>query len=298
MNYLITGGTGLIGQALIKSINTDKNTVTVLTRNIKSASLAINKKVQFIDKLLLTSIESTDIVINLAGEPIADKRWSPEQKNRICQSRWDITDEIAQLISIAEKPPSLLISGSAIGVYGRQNSQAIDETFKDFHQEFTHEVCAKWEEKALIACSENTRVALLRTGIVLDKSSGALAKMLLPFKLGVGGKISQGDQVMSWVHIDDMVSAILHVIDNDNLSGPINMTSPNAVTNEVFSKALSKSLHRPSLFTTPAPLLKLIFGEMAELLLYGQNVVPQKLLNSGFVFKHNKIEAALTDLLQ
>lgn len=122
--------------------------------------------------------------------------------------------------------------------------------------------------------------------------------MLLPFKLSVGGKISKGDQIMSWVHIDDMVSAILHIIDNDNLSGPVNMTSPNAVTNEVFSKALSKSLHRPSLFTTPAPLLKLIFGEMAELLLYGQNVVPQKLLNSGFVFKHNKIEAALTDLLQ
>nr|WP_310734715.1 DUF1731 domain-containing protein [Colwellia sp. BRX8-3] len=174
----------------------------------------------------------------------------------------------------------------------------MDETFRDFHQEFTHEVCAKWEEKALLACSANTRVALLRTGIVLDKSSGALAKMLLPFKLSVGGKISKGDQIMSWVHIDDMVSAILHIIDNDNLSGPVNMTSPNAVTNEVFSKALSKSLHRPSLFTTPAPLLKLIFGEMAELLLYGQNVVPQKLLNSGFVFKHNKIEAALTDLLQ
>lgn len=132
MNYLITGGTGLIGQALIKSINTDKNTITVLTRNIKSASSVINKKVRFIDKLLLTNIESTDIVINLAGEPIADKRWSQEQKNRICQSRWDITEEIAQLISIAEKPPSLLISGSAIGIYGRQNSQALMKPLEIF----------------------------------------------------------------------------------------------------------------------------------------------------------------------
>jgi uncharacterized protein (TIGR01777 family) len=122
--------------------------------------------------------------------------------------------------------------------------------------------------------------------------------MILPFKLGVGGKISHGGQFMSWIHLEDMVSAIIHIIGNDDLSGPINMTSPNAVTNKTFSKALAKSLHRPCFLMTPAPLLKLIFGEMAELLLFGQNVVPQKLLNNGFTFKHNDIESALTDLLK
>jgi uncharacterized protein (TIGR01777 family) len=192
----------------------------------------------------------------------------------------------------------VLISGSAIGIYGRQNDKPIDEDFSDFHQEFTHVVCAKWEENALAAISAKTRVAILRTGIVLDRKSGALAKMILPFKLGVGGKISHGGQFMSWIHLEDMVSAIIYIIGNNNLSGPINMTSPNAATNETFSKALAKSLHRPCILMTPAPLLKLIFGEMAELLLFGQNVVPQKLLNNGFTFKHNDIESALTDLLK
>jgi uncharacterized protein (TIGR01777 family) len=298
MNYLITGGTGLIGQALIKSINFKINTVTVLTRNIETASLRLTSEVNFIDELSLSDIEHSDIVINLAGEPIADKRWTKEQKDKICNSRWNITAQITHLISIAQKPPRALISGSAIGIYGRQNNNPIDENFSDFHQEFTHDVCAKWEENALASISAETRVAILRTGIVLDRESGALAKMILPFKLGVGGKISHGGQFMSWIHLEDMVSAIIHIIGNNDLSGPINMTSPNAVTNKTFSKALAKSLHRPCLLMTPAPLLKLIFGEMAELLLFGQNVVPQKLLNNGFTFKHNDIESALTDLLK
>ncbi|MBA6233863.1 MULTISPECIES: TIGR01777 family oxidoreductase [unclassified Colwellia] len=298
MNFLITGGTGLIGQALIKSINFKDNTVTVLTRNIATASLRLTNDINFIDELSLSDIEHSDIVINLAGEPIADKRWTREQKNKICDSRWNITAQITHLISIAQKPPRVLISGSAIGIYGRQNDMPIDEDFSDFHQEFTHDVCAKWEENALAAISAKTRVAILRTGIVLDRESGALAKMILPFKLGVGGKISHGGQFMSWIHLEDMVSAIIYIIGNNNLSGPINMTSPNAATNETFSKALAKSLHRPCILMTPAPLLKLIFGEMAELLLFGQNVVPQKLLNNGFTFKHSDIGPALTDLLK
>jgi uncharacterized protein (TIGR01777 family) len=298
MNYLITGGTGLIGQALIKSLSTKTNTITVLTRNIEKASAVLKSDVNFIDELTLSDIESIDTVINLAGEPIADKRWSIEQKNKICQSRWIITEKLTSLISLAKKPPKLFISGSAIGVYGRQNKQPINESFTQYHKEFTHDVCMKWEEVALTACSTNTRVALLRTGIVLDKKSGALAKMLLPFKLGIGGKISNGDQMMSWIHIEDMIAAILYIINNETLQGPINITSPNAVKNEVFSKGLASVLHRPCLLTTPAPLLKLIFGEMADLLLFGQNVIPQKLLNSGFTFKHNEINAALTDLLK
>lgn len=298
MNYLITGGTGLIGKALINSLSTQKSTITVLTRNIKKASSLLNKEIKLIDELLLSDIENIDIVINLAGEPIAEKRWSQEQRYKICESRWDITEKLAHLISIAKKPPSLFISGSAIGMYGKQGNKPIDESFSNFHTEFTHNVCSRWEELALEASSTNTRVALLRTGIVLDKKSGALAKMLLPFQLGLGGMVGKGDQFMSWIHLQDMVAAILHIIDIKTLHGPINITAPNAVTNESFSKALSGELYRPCIFNMPPALLKFILGEMADLLLFGQNVVPQKLMTAGFRFKHAELVPALKDLLK
>ena len=298
MNYLITGGTGLIGKALINSLHTKNNTITVLTRDKERASSLLNKDIKFIDELYLSDMENIDTVINLAGEPIAEKRWSKEQKFKICESRWNITEKLAHLISISKNPPSLFISGSAIGIYGRQGNNPIDESFSRYHKEFTHEVCSRWEKIALEASSKHTRVAILRTGIVLDKKSGALSKMLLPFKLGVGGKVGKGDQYMSWIHLQDMISSILHIIDIDTLNGPINLTSPNAVTNETFSKTLSTELRRPCLLSTPPPLLKLIFGEMADLLLFGQNIVPQKLVNSGFRFKHGELAHALKDLLK
>ena len=285
---------------IFKNINNIKpdNTITVLTRDIEKASSLLNKEITFIDELLLSNIENIDIVINLAGEPIAEKRWSQEQKYKICESRWDITEKLAHLISIANKPPSLFISGSAIGMYGRQGNKILDEGFSQYHEEFTHQVCTRWEQLALEASSTNTRVALLRTGVVLDKKSGALSKMLLPFKLGVGGKIGKGEQIMSWVHIQDMVAAILHIIDIKSLNGPINITSPNPVSNEVFSKSLATALNRPCIFNTPPFLLKLMFGEMADLLLFGQNVIPQKLITSGFRFKHADLTSAFKDLLK
>jgi uncharacterized protein (TIGR01777 family) len=298
MNYLITGGTGLIGKALIHALNTQNSTITVLTRDIKKASSLFNHEIKCIDELLLSDVDNIDTIINLAGEPIADKRWSQEQKHRICESRWDITEKLAHLISISKEPPSLFISGSAIGIYGRQENKPIDENFSNYHKEFTHDVCSRWEQIALEAASKHTRVAILRTGIVLDKKSGALAKMLLPFKLGVGGKVGKGDQFMSWIHLQDMISAILHIIDIETLNGPINITAPNAVTNELFSKTLSNELSRPCLFNTPPALLKLMFGEMADLLLFGQNVVPQKLISSGFRYKHPELVNALKDLLK
>jgi len=298
MNYLITGGTGLIGKALVNSLNTTNNTITVFTRDIDKASSLFNNEIKCIDSLLPSHLENIDTVINLAGEPIAERRWSHNQKHRICESRWDITEKLSHLISIAKKPPSLFISGSAIGIYGRQGNKPIDENFSNYHKEFTHEVCSKWEQIALEASSKYTRVAILRTGIVLDRKSGALAKMLLPFKLGLGGKVGKGDQYMSWIHLQDMISAILHIIDIKTLNGPINITSPNAVTNEVFSKKLSTELHRPCLFNTPPALLKFMFGEMADLLLFGQNVVPQALLTSGFEYKYAELANAFDDLLK
>jgi len=297
MNVLITGGTGLIGKALIKVLRQSHTNITVLTRNCSKAVKTLGTDINVIDELNLSTIENIDAVINLAGEPIANKRWSVEQKKQICQSRWDITEKLSTLIKTAKNPPSLFISGSAIGIYGRQGSLSIDEEFTDYHREFTYEVCSKWENLALAAKSENTRIAILRTGIVLDKHEGAIAKMLLPFKLCLGGKISHGQQMMSWIHIDDMVAAILHIQKTPSLKGFINITAEQPVSNNVFSRTLAKTLNRPCMLTTPAFILKLIFGEMADLLLFGQNVKPTKLKNSGFRFTYPSIDSALKNLL-
>lgn len=296
MNYLISGGTGLIGHNLVKTLANNGNKVTVLTRNKLKAKKLLGSNIKLIESLSIDDIENQNTIINLAGEPIGDKRWSTFQKEKICQSRWDITKKLTELINQAQNPPSLLISGSAIGIYGRQTSVSIDESYTQYHKEFTHMVCEKWEKLALEAESNNTRVAILRTGVVLDSEAGALAKMLLPFKLGLGGKISHGQQYMSWIHIEDMISAILHIKDTPALKGVINITANNPVTNAVFSENLAAVLQRPLLFTTPAIILKIIFGEMADLLLFGQNVVPRKLINSGFNFQYPTIDIALKDL--
>lgn len=298
MNYLITGGTGLIGSKLIAELQKDNsNNIRVYTRDSEKAA-SIMSGVDFTTTLTPKVIEESDIVINLAGEPIADKRWTLNQKDRICQSRWVITEQLVNLINNATNPPSVFISGSAIGVYGRQGSTPIDEEFKAYHSEFSNTVCERWEAIAETVNTEHTRLALLRTGIVLDKSAGALAKMIPPFKLGLGGKISSGEQMMSWIHVDDMVNAIMHTINHEQLVGAINMTAPTPVTNDEFSKVLAKTLSRPSVLTTPTFMLRLLFGEMADLLIYGQAVIPAKLLSSGFTFKYNQLDSALNNLLK
>lgn len=297
MKYLITGGTGLIGQELIKKLVLQNADIMVLTRNKNKGEKLFPSSVKFIDTLLIEHIENCDVVINLAGEAIADKRWSNSQKNKICQSRWQLTSAITTFINQAKNPPSIFISGSAIGYYGRQNDQVIDETFKKVHQEFTHEVCHQWEQRALKASSTKTRVVLLRTGIVLANKGGALSKMLLPFKLGIGSKVSTGKQIMSWIHIDDMVDAILHIEKTQSLDGAINLTAPMPISNAEFSQTLATQLKRPCLFTTPAWVFKLLLGEMSALLLFGQNVLPTKLLNSGFTFKYTTVDKALSNLI-
>jgi uncharacterized protein (TIGR01777 family) len=298
MNYLITGGSGLIGKALIESLLQHDGTITVLSRDINRTSQLFDTKVNIINTLSIADIENKDAIINLAGEPIADKRWSATQKHTICHSRWDITQKLANLIQEAKNPPSLFMSGSAIGIYGRQNNTPIDESFTQYNQEFTNTLCSQWEKIALEVQSDKTRVAILRTGIVLANNGGALSKMLLPFKLGLGGKMGNGEQMMSWIHIEDMVSAIIHIQNNTTLKGAINLTTDNAVKNKYFTAKLAKVLNRPSLLTTPAPIIKLLFGEMSDVLLFGQNVVPSKLKTSGFLFKYPTLASALENILR
>ncbi len=298
MNILITGGSGLIGQHLIKRLIQTKSHITVLTRDSVKSARKLPIGVNLIESLSQKDIEHHEIIINLAGEPIADRRWSDKQKQKICHSRWQMTTKLVQLIKNASTPPKVFISGSAIGMYGRQDHKKIDENYTNYHQEFTHDICSKWEEIALEAMSATTRVAVIRTGIVLDHNGGALAKMLPPFKLGIGGKIASGQQFMSWIHIDDMVAAILHIMNTNTLAGAINITSEHAVSNQEFSRTLARTLNRPSIFTTPSFLLNILFGEMADLLLFGQNVIPQKLLNTGFTFKYPTLDAALNNLIK
>ncbi|OKY27905.1 TIGR01777 family oxidoreductase [Thalassotalea sp. PP2-459] len=298
MRILMTGGTGLIGQVLIKQLLSDQdNQISVLTRSPDNATARLGSAINLITSLNQTLIDQTDIVINLAGEPIADKRWTTSQKQKICHSRWDLTGKIVELIQQSETPPHTLLSGSAVGIYGRQGNYQIDETFTQYYPEFSHEICKQWEDIALKAQSSSTRVCLLRTGIVLSTTAGALNKMLLPFKLGLGGKFASGEQVMSWIHIDDMVNAIIYLMEQKAINGAVNMTAPNAVTNQVFSETLAKQLSRPCIFTTPSFVLKLIFGEMSDLFIHGQNVVPKKLLANGFQFEYSQLNSALLDLL-
>jgi uncharacterized protein len=295
MNILITGGSGLIGRALIQHLNTDR--VIVLTRNPKKAAKKLPAKVEFISTLDEVNFNEIDVAVNLAGEAIVDKRWAKAQKDIICQSRWQITQHLVSKIQAANKPPHCLISGSAIGFYGRQGSSAIDESHQEIYNEFSHQVCKKWEAIALQAESDKTRVCLLRTGIVLANNGGALEKMLLPFKLGFGGPVGDGQQFMSWIHIDDMVAVILAAIYQDSLSGIINATAPMPVTNQEFSETLSEVLGRPCWFRVPAFILRLLMGESADLIIYGQNVTPRKLLSNHFKFEYPSLQIALKQLL-
>lgn len=292
MNILITGGTGLIGSALLEKL--DSHQVQVLTR--QTDIKASRHKLSYITDLNQVDFNQVDAVINLAGEPIVAKRWSDEQKERLCQSRWQITQNLVDGINSAQRTtPIRFISGSAVGFYGRQDQRPINESYSQTYPEFSHLLCQRWEQIALKAEQANT--ALLRTGIVLTKQGGALSKMLLPFKLGLGGPVASGQQMMPWIHIDDMVNAIIFLLENPELQGPFNISAPNPVSNREFSQSLAKALNRPCLVPMPEFALRLMMGEMADLLVYGQNAIPQRLLDSGFNFTQPKLLGALKQIL-
>ncbi|GHG68407.1 epimerase [Alishewanella longhuensis] len=292
MNILITGGTGLIGSALTQLWQTE-HSIWILSRAERHTD---SGNVKYINALQQVNFNELDAIINLAGEPIANKRWSTRQKSRICQSRWQLTEELSQLIRLSDSPPKLLISGSAIGYYGRQDSQEITEDYQAFFPEFSHDICARWENLAMQASSANTRVCLLRTGIVLAENAGALKKMLPPFKLGLGGVIGSGEQYMSWIHLEDMVALIDFVLKHESLQGPVNAVAPKAVTNKTFTQELAKRVNRPALLPMPGFMARLLFGEMSDILLYGQRVVPKKLQDAGFHFRYPQLGPALASL--
>ncbi|RDH84780.1 MAG: TIGR01777 family protein [endosymbiont of Galathealinum brachiosum] len=294
MNVLITGGTGFIGSALCSLLLKDKHDVVVLSRHpekIKSPLRGIS------DLKQLVSDTFFDVVINLAGEPIADKKWSDQQKQKIIQSRINITQNLISYFEAMEHRPTLFISGSAIGYYGiTASDEGIDETVSG-DSSFSSQLCQQWESLALQAQKMGIRTCIIRTGIVLG-NGGALGKMLLPFKMGLGGIIGKGSQWMSWVHLHDLLGIILYCIDHAEMQGVINGTSPHPVTNRVFTKTLSDVLKRPSFLPMPAFVVKMLMGQMGEeLLLAGKKVLPVKVLNAGYIFKYKQLKGALQDVV-
>lgn len=297
MRILITGGTGLIGRHLIPRLLDLGHTVTVVTRTPDKAQGVLDARVVLWKGLNdRQNLNDIDAVINLAGEPIADKRWTEAQKQRLCNSRWQITQKLVDLFHASETPPAVLISGSAAGYYGDLGEVVVTEE-EPPHNEFTHKLCARWEQIACGAQSDRTRVCLLRTGVVFSPKGGILAKMLPVFRLGLGGPIGSGRQYLAWIHIDDMVNGILWLLDND-LRGPFNMVSPYPVRNEQFAHALGHALHRPAFMRAPATAVRLMMGESAVLVLGGQRALPKRLEDSGFGFRWYDLEEVLTDVVR
>jgi uncharacterized protein (TIGR01777 family) len=294
MHHLITGGSGFIGSALCRSLVADGHRVTVLTRNIERARGRVPEAVFLIDRLDFA--EDVDAVVNLAGENLAGGRWTAARKHEFLGSRIGTTKRLLDWIDRQERAPTVLVSGSAIGWYGPRGDEEVDED-ADAGNDFSAHLCRDWEAEAIKAETLGVRVCRLRTGIVLGADGGALKKMLLPFRAGIGGRMGTGRQWMSWVARADLVALIRWLIDHDSARGAYNGTAPTPVTNAEFARSLGAALNRPALLSTPAFALKILFGEMADILLTGQRVVPKHASAEGFKFKYPDLALAFAAIL-
>jgi uncharacterized protein len=303
MKILVSGSTGLIGSALIPRLTTLGHSVLRLVR----AETAQNGKGQYgtgnvqwnpqtsqIDK---AALEGFDAVVHLAGESIADGKWTPEKKEKLRASRVMPTRFLAETLAGLKNKPKVFVCASAIGFYGPRGNEPLDENAAK-GAGFLADLCQDWESATRPASEAGIRVVNLRTGVVLSTKGGALKQMLLPFQLGAGGQIGNGEQYFSWITLDDECGAIIHALNTESLSGPVNAAAPEAVTNKEFTKALGSVLLRPTLIPIPPFALRILFGEMAdELLINGQNVKPDKLLKSGYKFRDTNLESALYHVL-
>ena len=297
MHIFITGGTGLIGRRLCKALLAEGHELTVLSRNPASVPVKCGAAVHALASLTQWQPWQTfDAVINLAGEPIIDKRWTAQRKQILWDSRVTLTEELVRRIAAAEHKPAVLLSGSAVGYYGNGGDLVLDEA-AGTGTGFAAELCNAWEDAARAAEESGVRVCLLRTAPVLSNDGGMLARMLLPFKLGLGARLGNGKQWMSWVHIEDYAAMVLRLLHDDQMRGPYNMAAPNPVTNAEFTATLAAALHRPAFFVAPAALLKLGMGESASLLLEGQRASPKKMEAAHFRFTFPTLAEALRDLI-
>lgn len=296
LKIAVTGATGLVGGALCSFLSTGGHTVVPVTRGNGPALSYTNDTIHWdpaAKSFHLQQLEGFDAVIHLAGENIASKRWSVRQKAAIRDSRVESTRLLAESIVKLQKPPKVFVCASAIGYYGNRAGEILtEESSAGF--DFLAGVCKEWEEAAAPAAAAGVRTVNLRFGVILAAKGGALKKMLLPFRLGFGGRVGTGDQWMSWISLEDVVAAIHFAIFNNTLSGPVNATAPHPEQNYNFTKTLGRVLRRPAIAPLPESIVQLAFGELGDaLLLGGARVVPQKLQNAGFQFEHSALEGAL-----
>ena len=296
MRLVVTGATGFIGTPLCARLIEQGHTLTLFTRGSpRDAGSASKRWIHWTPGALRewgTALNGVDGVINLAGEPIAEKKWTHLQRHRIETSRVDGTNSLVQAIARAAVRPKFLISASAVGYYGPRGDETVTEETPP-GDDFLSFVCREWEEEAKKAEQLGLRVARLRTGIVLGSGGGALAKMVEPFKFYVGGALGSGQQWMSWIQLEDHIRLILELIENTQASGPVNATAPNPVRNKEFCQTLGKVLHRPCWAPVPGFALKLVLGDMADMLLTGQRVIPAAAQKLGFQFRYPTLEEAL-----
>ena len=290
MNILITGGSGFLGTALIKRLLQQQHHITVTSRApekfpIQHAALTAIKTDQ------LSSIQQIDLVINLAGAGIADKRWTDKRKEELLQSRLKTTQALIDWFKQLAVKPKQFLSGSAIGWYGSHGNNVIDET-SSAESGFSHELCLAWEQCALQATQLGIPTTLLRTAVALDPAGGMLKQLKPVYQFGGGGRLGSGEQWFSWISRDDWVNAVLFLIQHP-LEGAVNLVAPNPVTQQQFAEEFARSLNRPAIFPMPEPLVKLVFGEMSHLFLDSQKIMPNRLSNAGFTFRQATLGKAL-----
>jgi uncharacterized protein len=294
----VSGSSGLVGTALLQELRGAR--VQRIVRSREGSRDDANGQVVWDPQrgsIDAARLNQCDVVVHLAGEPIAARRWNPKVKQRILRSRVDGTRLLARTVTRLAHPPRVLVSASAIGFYGDRGDEILTEDSSP-GTGYLPEVARAWEEEAARAASAGIRVVVLRFGIILSAEGGALKKMLTPFRLGAGGPLGSGRQWMSWVHISDVAGVIRRAIEGGSLAGPVNVVAPEPVRNDDFARALGRALHRPAALRAPAFALRLALGEMADaLLLSSQRVAPQRLLADGYPFRFSSLESALADLL-
>ncbi len=302
MNIVVAGGTGFIGKTVIQQLIEAGHKVILLTRNPEKMTWMNKNYVRAVkwdpkhSGEWMKSIDGADAVINLAGESIAAKRWSKAQKEKIIKSRTTVTRLLVDAIKAAGKKPSVFISASAVGYYGNVPDGEVTE-YVPKGKGFLADTCELWEKEAIAVKDAGIRDVIIRIGVVLGKDGGALTKILPPFQMFIGGPVGSGNQWFPWVHRSDVAGVIVFALTHDELKGPVNVTAPESVTMKQFCSTLGQVLHRPSWFPVPGFALKILLGEMSEMLLTGQKAVPKKLINAGYAFRYPKLEEALKTIL-
>ncbi len=295
MRVAVTGGSGFIGSHLIRHLSREGYEVILISRSARRQTPGVSDCVAW-DELLARSavLEGLDAIVSLSGETI-NQRWTPAAKRRILQSRVEAASRLAELVDRLERKPKVVIHGSGMSIYGTSRTDVYDETSPHRVVDFLSSVVEEWEKAA--DQIQGVRLVKLRIGLVLGKDGGAFPKMALPYKLGIGGRLGSGKQWFSWIHVEDMARAIAFCIRNESVEGPVNCTSPDPAVNDQFGRTLGSVLRRPHLFPVPSFVFKIMFGEMAVLLLEGQKVLPRKLLDHGFEFQFPGLRQALEDLV-